>query len=109
MHKRVLSFAIVAALTVSALDQSLALPAIAAGARYAAASANSRVERAGYYLWGNYYQPDTRYYYYRPSGDNGYYRPRYSYLSAYQTYGCSYFPDDYCISKHWPPFFFPGW
>jgi len=108
MHNSVLSFAIVAALSVSALDPSSAMPTIATGALKAPASANSRVERAGYYYWGDYNQPYARYDYYLPYGYYGYYRPRYGYYSSYQTYGCSYFPDQYCTYNHWPPFFFPG-
>ncbi len=107
MRKGVLSFAIAAALTASAFDRPSAMPVVAAGGLKAAASANARGERVGYYLWGNYDQPDARYNYYR-LGANGYYQPRYGYFSAYQTYGCSYFPDQYCTFNHWPPFFFPG-
>jgi hypothetical protein len=108
MHKGVLMVAVAAALTLSALHRSSAMPTMATGALKAPASASSRVERAGYYYWGNYFQPEARYDYYRPYGYNGIYRPSYGYYSYYQTYGCSYFPDQYCTYNHWPPFFFPG-
>lgn len=108
MRKGVLLFAITAALTVSALDRPSAMPTMATGALKAAASANAGVERAGYYLWGNYYQPDVRPNYYLPYGGNGLYRPSHGYFSSYQTYGCTYVQDQYCTFNRWPPFFFPG-
>ena len=89
MRKGVLLFAITAALTVTALDQPSAMPTMATGALKVAASANARVERAGYYLWGNYYEPDARPNYYVPYGGNGLYRPSHGYFSSYQTYGCT--------------------
>ena len=104
MHKGVLSFAIAAALAVGAIDKPSAM---AASALNPVVSANSGIEPAGYYLWGTYTPPDANSSYYR-LGDNGYYQPRRAFFSAYQTYGCSYFPDEYCIYRHWPPFFFPG-
>ena len=117
MRKGALLLAACAAFVAS---EPYSLTAMPATATMAPAAVAPDVQQIEYYDWGYYrpqyfYELPDRYYGYvgpyRPPGvfGAGAYRPRYEYFNYYQTYGCNYYADEYCVYGRWSPALIPGW